>query len=296
MDVFRIAMNRVYSASLAGVLFGVVTHLIFLTTVWFLFAFLCGTPGRPGGNALEIDLLLALQFAILHSLLLLPPVRKWLGRWIARAFYGCFYCLLTCLSLGLTFWQWRATTTEVWSLSGTAGWLVWSGFLASWAALFYSLTLTGLGFQTGFTEWFGWLRGGPIPMRKFEPRGAYLFLRHPVYLSFMALLWFVPRMTLDHLLLSSVWTIYIFLGSLLKDQRLVFYMGERYRQYAAAVAGYPLVYAGPLAKWPQSTAARAGISPASICAAANSVMLNEPAGFVQQGRRPDNAGPKRLYC
>ncbi len=63
------------------------------------------------------------------------------------------------------------------------------------------------------------------PRREFNPRGAYRVFRHPVYLSFLGLVWFRPDMTLDHAVLTGVWTGYIFYGSTLKDRRLVHYLG-----------------------------------------------------------------------
>ncbi len=74
-------------------------------------------------------------------------------------------------------------------------------------------------------------------------------LSSPVYLSFLGLVWFTPQMSLDHAVLTAVWTIYIFYGSMLKDRRLVHYLGNVYRHYAADVPGYPLVTAGPLGRW-----------------------------------------------
>jgi methanethiol S-methyltransferase len=115
-------------------------------------------------------------------------------------------------------------------------------------ALFYSLSLTGLGWQTGWTPWIHWLRGVAPPKRKFEPCGVYRMLRHPVYLSFLGLIWFTPTMTLDHAVLTAVWTTYIFYGSYLKDERLAFYLGDVYRHYQERVAGYPGVCWGPLGK------------------------------------------------
>ena len=48
-------------------------------------------------------------------------------------------------------------------------------FLASWVALFYSLSLTGLGYQTGWTPWWHWLRRVPLQGAAHSSRaGAYL--------------------------------------------------------------------------------------------------------------------------
>ena len=71
------------------------------------------------------------------------------------------------------------------------------------------------------------------PARPFVPQGVYRFLRHPVYLSFLGLVWFVPVMTLDRAVLIGVWTVSICVGSVLKDRRLLFYLGDEYRRYQA---------------------------------------------------------------
>jgi methanethiol S-methyltransferase len=114
--------------------------------------------------------------------------------------------------------------------------------------LAYSLSLTGLGYPTGWTPFLHWLRGQSPPRRDFVPRGAYHLLRHPVYLSFLGLICFTPRMTLDHAVLTGIWAAYIFFGSYLKDRRLVHYLGDSYRTYQARVPGYPLMPFGPLGK------------------------------------------------
>jgi hypothetical protein len=51
---------------------------------------------------------------------------------------------------------------------------------------------SGLGWQTGWTPWWHWARRLPQPKRLFVERGAYRFLRHPVYLSFLGLIWSEP--------------------------------------------------------------------------------------------------------
>jgi protein-S-isoprenylcysteine O-methyltransferase Ste14 len=219
---------------------------VFAATVWRLFFFLQDTHHRTMPGPLYIDVLLALQFAVPHSVLLHPTTRQRLGKWIPSAMYGCFYTLVTCGNLWMIFLFWQHSSLCVWQLTGWSGSLASAGFLASWAALFYSLRLTGLGWQTGLTPWWHWVRRLPPPKREFVPTGAYLWLRHPVYLSFMGLLWFTPCMTLDRAVLTGVWTVYLFYGSYLKDERLAFYMGEKYRRYQAEVPAYPLPLLGSI--------------------------------------------------
>lgn len=122
--------------------------------------------------------------------------------------------------------------------------------LARCACSGFSLYLTGLGWQTGFTPWWRWVRGERPPGRPFVPRGVYRFLRHPVYLSFLGLVWFVPIVTLDRAVLIGIWTVSIAVGSVLKDRRLLFYLGDEYRRYQADVPGYPGMPGGPLARIP----------------------------------------------
>ncbi|HEY4311415.1 MAG TPA: hypothetical protein VGN12_18345 [Pirellulales bacterium] len=233
----------------AGILFGLATHGLFAVTVYYLFWFLKGAaPAARSSGSLWVDVLLAAQFAIPHSILLLPAVRQRLTRSIPSAFYGCFYCVVTCVSLLVMFAAWQPHSTIIWQSQGATATAITLAFLSSWGALLYSLHLTGLGYQTGWTPWWHWLRGQPLPARRFEPRGAYLWLRHPVYLSFLGLVWFTPVVTADRLVLMGVWTTYIFLGSCLKDRRLLFYLGASYRNYQAAVAGYPGMLFGPLAR------------------------------------------------
>jgi hypothetical protein len=94
-----------------------------------------------------------------------------------------------------------------------------------------------------------WYRQQPLPRRPFEERGPFRFMRHPTYASFLGLIWFTPRMTVDHALLTGIWTAYVFVGSWLKDRRLRYYLGDTYREYASRVAGYPGMLFGPLGKW-----------------------------------------------
>lgn len=233
-----------------GLVFGAATQLLFLATVRSLWIFLAGHDARHDSGTEWGNALLALQFAAPHSVLLHPGARRRLSPWIPQPFYGCFFCAVTCLSLLLTFALWHDSDIVVWRFDGAAGVAVEGLWFASWAALFYSLWLTGLGYQTGLTPWWDWVCRRPPRRRSFQPLGAYRFLRHPVYLSFLGLIWFTPVITLDRVTLIAIWTPYIFLGSWLKDARLLRYVGGQYGDYMSRVAGYPIVGLGPLGKVP----------------------------------------------
>ena len=237
-----------------GIAFGLVTQAYFVATVWGLFWYLYGSDSSAGGPSphwLFVDSLLALQFAVVHSWLLLPSSRSRIGKWLSPALFGTLFCAATCAGLWLIFACWQTSPSSIWELRGTTAIGIRVAFLASWLGLFYSLSLSGFGYQTGWTQWLYWLRSEPLPRRGLVDRGGYRWLRHPAYLSFLGLIWFTPRMTVDHAVLTGVWTAYIFVGSVLKDQRLKFYLGDEYREYASRVPGYPGMLFGPLARWPK---------------------------------------------
>ncbi len=147
-------MNHNVLRRTAGISFGFGNQLLFLITVWFLFWYLYGDVKQDHSHRhwALIDFALSVQFAFVHSWMLLPATRKRLTKLIPQAFYDSTFCLVTCLSLIVLFANWQASPTIIWSLDGYARHAVRAGFYGSWAALFYSLYLTGLGYQTGWTR------------------------------------------------------------------------------------------------------------------------------------------------
>lgn len=237
-----------------GIAAGIVIHAVFGVMVWDLYWFLKGDAVVEGGGtpvsavALGIDFLLALQFVVVHSLLLYPAIRERLGEWVSPAFYGLFFCVATTVGLWLAMSCWQTSPVVWWRVAGPARIVVDAGFFGSWVLLFYSFFLNGIGYQTGYTPWSHWVRDRPVPPRPFNPRGIFRFMRHPAYLSFLGLVWFAPVMTADRAILTVVWTAYVFIGSYLKDKRLLLYIGEPYRRYMNAVPGYPGMVVGPLGR------------------------------------------------
>jgi hypothetical protein len=258
------------SARTAGIAFGVATQLCFLYTVWELFWFLHDGGTSTSRNFVWRDVVLSLQFAAIHSALLWPANRARLKRFLPDGLYGCLFCTSTCVTLLTLIHLWQASDQAYWQLHGMFAIAMRCAFYGSWIALLYSLSLTGLGYQTGLTQWLHWMRGEPLPRRGFLPVGAYRLFRHPVYLSFLGLIWFTPRMSADHAILTGIWTAYILLGSHLKDRRLEHYLGESYRAYCRRVPGYPGLTFSPLGRWSNSAASIVSPGPNASATQGNS--------------------------
>jgi protein-S-isoprenylcysteine O-methyltransferase Ste14 len=233
----------------AGLAFGIGTQLLFLYTVVYLFLFLRYGGSNQQAGWLAVDLLLSIGFAIPHSLILAPPVQQFLKRWIPAGLLGCVHCAVTCLTLLVMFRFWRASPDVVWLFDGWSEAVILGLFYSSWAVLLYSIWLTGMGYQTGLTQWWYWAISKKPAVRPFVTNGIYRWMRHPVYLSFLGLIWFTPSMTADHFVLTLIWTAYIYLGSWFKDRRLYRYIGDAYREYGRRVPGLPFIGIGSLRRF-----------------------------------------------
>jgi len=60
-------------------------------------------------------------------------------------------------------------------------------------------------------------------------------MRPLVSLSFLGLVGFVPVVTLDRAVLIGICRVFIVVGGVLKDRRLLFYVGDEYRSYEVDV-------------------------------------------------------------
>ena len=156
-----------------GIAFGIGTQLLFLWTVVYLFLFL-----RYGGwfeyeGYLIVDTLLATCFAVPHSLLLAPATSKRLRQWFPSGLLGCLHCCVSCLTLLAMFHYWGTSSVELWRATGWMEVAILFCFYGSWGALLYSLYCTGMGYQTGLTQWWYWFRQTKPPVRPFVTTGAF---------------------------------------------------------------------------------------------------------------------------
>ena len=79
------------------------------------------------------------------------------------------------------------------------------------------------------------MRCVPPPAAGFVARGLYRYVRHPLYLFTLLLIWGTSRLSTDRLLFNVLWTAWIVVGTKLEERDLLVDFGPAYRRYQAQV-------------------------------------------------------------
>ena len=111
-----------------------------------------------------------------------------------------------------------------------------------------ALVLLGMSFMQSDPPEFLGLRqlGSSKGDVRLATTGAYSVVRHPMYTTGLLVLWLFPILTTGTLAFDLGITLYIFIGSVLEERKLVAQYGEEYIKYQAKVARLiPFVFNAP---------------------------------------------------
>ena len=104
-------------------------------------------------------------------------------------------------------------------------------YALGWLFLFYATFLVDHLDLFGLAQaWRRWA-GGTYREPEFHARGVYGFVRHPIYIGWLLIVWAAPTMTIAHLVFAFGSTIYILAGIWFEERDLVEAFGERYVEY-----------------------------------------------------------------
>jgi protein-S-isoprenylcysteine O-methyltransferase Ste14 len=193
-----------------------------------------GSPANVS-VAIAINLLLLGLFAVQHSVMARPAVKRWLVKFLPAACQRSTYVLLSSLILLLLFWQWRPIPAPVWQTSGIAALLLTAVHWLGWLIAFASTHMIDHFDLFGLRQAFSVLKAAELPNQSFKTPLLYKIVRHPIMLGFLLAFWATPVMTSGHLLFAVANTAYILVALQFEERDLIAEFGETYRQYRRRV-------------------------------------------------------------
>jgi methanethiol S-methyltransferase len=191
-------------------------------------------------------ILAVLLWGFIHSLLATLWVKERMRRLLGPAayrFYRLVYNLLAVISfipvLGLA---WLTEDKRLYTVPLPWSLLMGLGELLAMAALWAGFR------QTSGLEFIGLSQlGSPdpeAPVTGLVTGGLYKVVRHPLYSAGLAFIWLFPVMTSNMLAIDIGLTVYVIIGAILEERKLVHAFGQAYRDYQAVT---PMLI--PFTKW-----------------------------------------------
>ena len=196
----------------------------------------CVEMGWPDSLALAWDALLSLAFFLQHSGMVRRPVRARLNAVLPVRYQGALYSMASGIVLALVIVLWQRSGTPLVVLEGIPRWIAQSlSLLAVVTFVLAACSLRRSFDPLGLGPIRAHLRGQLDRVDDLVARGPYLWVRHPLYSCILVLFWTNPEMTADQLLLSVLWSVWIWVGTVLEERDLVAEFGESYRAYQRQV-------------------------------------------------------------
>lgn len=194
------------------------------------------SPGSAG-SALAINIVLIALFGLQHSVMARQGFKRAWARIVPREAERSVYVLASSLVLVLIMWQWRPMPEPVlWHAD--AAWtaaLGWGVMLAGIVVLLLSTFLIDHFDLFGLKQaWTAFVQRTFQPPR-FKTPLFYKWVRHPLYVGWLAIFWGTPHMTAGHLLFAAGMSAYIFIAIRYEERDLESFHGEAYKRYREEV-------------------------------------------------------------
>lgn len=181
-------------------------------------------------------LLAIAAYGVIHSWLASLRMKKlamkWFGEQICRAYRFIFVIIATIGALGLVYLVATLPDKRIYFMS-----MPWILLAIPVQVLCFAGALASLR-QTGMFELLG-IRRLLHPELERPPvlviSGMYHWVRHPLYVCALLFVWLMPVMTWNILAFNIGVTIYITIGVLLEEKKLLVEFGEAYAEYQKRV-------------------------------------------------------------
>lgn len=229
----------------ASLLFALVAYAIFFATFLYLIAFVGNLPWVPVtvdrgaeasiGAALVINVALIAIFGLQHSVMARQGFKRAWKRVVPEPAERSVYVLAASLALIILFAFWRPIEGTVWSVGGTAAYVLWGLFALGWLIVLLSTFLINHFELFGLQQAWFHARGRQAAPPQFRQPLFYKHVRHPLYAGFFLAFWATPQMSYGHLLLALGMSVYMLIAIRYEERDLVGLFGRDYEEYRERV-------------------------------------------------------------
>lgn len=191
--------------------------------------------GMSNNQVLLFDTFLCLLFFAQHSFMARKPFRQWLKSYLPVPYYGAFYAVASGIAVLVLVFFWQQASFTIFSPQGLIRLLFRGVFVLAIAGVAW--TVLSLGFFVNFRlqPLVDDLRSKQSAPSLVTDRGPYRWIRHPLYLSSLLMIWSNPDLTLDRLLFNLLFTFWVINAIFLEERDLLSVYGEAYRIYQRKV-------------------------------------------------------------
>ena len=199
---------------------------------WFFVVALArpDVPGWPLALAVAWNVVIFGAFASHHSVMARSGAKAWITRVVPRALERSIYVWTASLLLLAVFTLWAHVAGAVYTLPRPLAWL---GVAAQAAGVWLTLRAAGVIAPlelAGIRQVYGDLRPAA-----FKVVGPFRWVRHPIYLGWVLIVFGTPLMTVDRLVWAVVSTAYLVIAIPFEERSLIEAFGKDYRAYQARV-------------------------------------------------------------
>jgi len=233
---------------LIGFMYAILSYLIGVAGLVALIAFLSNLipPFSIDSNIEQGNLPLAVLkniglialFGLQHSVMARQSFKNWITKLIPVHLERSTYVLTTGLLIFFILWQWAPIPGEIWTISAevTIYYVLYGLFFAGWGILLFSTFLINHFDLFGLRQAYFKMLGKPDAELDFKVASLYKLVRHPLYFGMMLGFWCTPTMTVAHLIMAVLITIYILIGIYYEEKDLVKVFGKSYKKYQQEVS------------------------------------------------------------
>ena len=180
---------------------------------------------------LAIDAGLSILFFVQHSWMVRRSFKQRLACIVPKHYLDAAFAIASGIALLAVVLLWQDTRQIIWQATDGLWWAARIIFLlALVVGVWGGLSLKG--FDTlGLRPIRNRFRTTPSRPPVLVVQGAYRWVRHPMYLVVLLMIWSYPLLTIDRLLFNMLWTIWIVIGAVLEERDLIADFGDDYREY-----------------------------------------------------------------